>query len=137
MPGARVSLRTTVEAVRWYRMAAEQGDATALYNLGVMYTNGEGVLADAAEAVRWYRMAAREGHVTAQYNLGVSYARGIGVLADLVLAHMWYNIAGANGHELARELRESLESMITREDIGRATELARTCMASNYWDCGP
>ena len=31
------------EAVRWYRLAADQGDADAQYNLGVMYANGEGV----------------------------------------------------------------------------------------------
>jgi len=29
-----------VEAVKWYRKAADQGDATAQYNLGVMYKNG-------------------------------------------------------------------------------------------------
>ena len=25
------------EAVKWYRLAAEQGDAAAQYNLGIMY----------------------------------------------------------------------------------------------------
>ena len=30
------------EAVKWYRKAAEQGDASAQYNLGVMYANGWG-----------------------------------------------------------------------------------------------
>ena len=39
------------EAVKWFRKAAEQGDADAQYNLGVMYANGEGVLKDEAEAV--------------------------------------------------------------------------------------
>ena len=32
------------EAVKWYRLAAEQGDANAQYNLGVMYDNGEAFL---------------------------------------------------------------------------------------------
>ena len=31
------------EAVRWYRLAAEQGFAAAQSNLGVMYDNGNGV----------------------------------------------------------------------------------------------
>ena len=31
------------EAVRWYWLAADQGDAGAQYNLGVSYANGEGV----------------------------------------------------------------------------------------------
>jgi uncharacterized protein len=28
------------EAVKWYRLAAEQGNAQAQYNLGLMYANG-------------------------------------------------------------------------------------------------
>lgn len=64
-------------------------------------------------------------------------AEGCGVLKDLVVAHMWANVAGASGYEFAREFREDLESLMTREDISRATELARTCMASNYRECGP
>ncbi|NIP71513.1 MAG: sel1 repeat family protein, partial [Gammaproteobacteria bacterium] len=31
------------EAVKWYREAAEQGDANAQINLGVMYQKGQGV----------------------------------------------------------------------------------------------
>ena len=57
--------------MRWYRIAAEQGDVGAQYNLGVMYADGEGVPEDDAEAVRWYRIAAEQGDVGAQYNLGV------------------------------------------------------------------
>ena len=34
------------EAVKWYRRAAEQGDASAQLNLGFMYSNGEGVAQD-------------------------------------------------------------------------------------------
>ena len=49
------------EAVKWYRLAAEQGDADAQYNLGVMYDNGQGVPQDYAEAVKWYRLAAEQG----------------------------------------------------------------------------
>ena len=42
-----------VEAVRWFRLAAEQGNAEAQLYLGVMYSNGRGVPQDDAEAVRW------------------------------------------------------------------------------------
>ena len=34
------------------RLAAEQGEASAQYNLGLKYANGWGVLEDAVEAVR-------------------------------------------------------------------------------------
>ena len=112
-------------------------DQDRLYNLGVMYANGEGVPEDDAEAVRWYRLAAEQGHASAQFNLGLMYDTGEGVLKDSVLAHMWLNIAGANGDEGARENRDTLERDMTRAEISRATELARTCMDSDYQDCAP
>ena len=34
------------EAVRWYRLAAEQGDVEAQWNLADTYVNGEGVPED-------------------------------------------------------------------------------------------
>jgi TPR repeat protein len=40
-------------ALREWRPLAEQGDAGAQYNLGVMYENGQGVPQDHAEAVKW------------------------------------------------------------------------------------
>ena len=34
------------EALAWYEKAVAQGDASAQYNLGVMYHNGQGVAQD-------------------------------------------------------------------------------------------
>ena len=130
-------LKDDAEAVRWYRLAADQGLASAQLNLGVKYANGEGVLKDDAEAVRWYRLAADQGHADAQFILGFMYDTGEGVLKDSVLAHMWLNIAGANGYASARKLRDSLERDMTRAEISRAAELARVCMTSDYQDCEP
>ncbi|MDA1306902.1 MAG: sel1 repeat family protein, partial [Acidobacteria bacterium] len=47
-----------VEAVAWYRKAADQGDAAAQYNLGAMYFKGEGVPQDYVEAHKWRNLAA-------------------------------------------------------------------------------
>ena len=130
-------------AVRGFLVHAEQGDASAQFNLGLMYGNGRGVLKDEAEAVRWYRLAAEQGDATAQYGLGfmyagLMYAAGEGVLKkDSVLAHMWSNIAGANGNAKARKLRDILEVSMSPAEIRRATKRARKCMASDYQDCEP
>jgi hypothetical protein len=43
--------------VRYDRLAAEQGDANAQYNLGVCFELGDGVAQEWAEAVRYYRLA--------------------------------------------------------------------------------
>ena len=52
------------EAARWYRMAAEQGNPDAQFNLGLSYAKGQGVAKDNAEAVHWYRLAAEQGNAT-------------------------------------------------------------------------
>ncbi len=69
-------------ALREYRPLAEQGHATAQYNLGIMYDNGQGVLQDYAKAVKWVRKAAEQGDANAQYNLGLMYKNGLGVPQD-------------------------------------------------------
>ena len=57
------------EAAKWYRKAAEQGDAVAQFNLGQMYEKGEGVGQDREEAVKWYREAAGQGDAEARSRL--------------------------------------------------------------------
>ena len=42
-----------------------QGAASAQYNLGFMYLNGQGVPQNYAEAAKWYRKAAVQGDVDA------------------------------------------------------------------------
>ena len=48
-------------AVKWYTLAAEQGDADAQTNLGVMYEYGDGVLTDNRRAYMWYNLASYNG----------------------------------------------------------------------------
>ena len=57
------------EAVKWYRLSAEQGLASAQIQLGEMYTNGQGVPQGDKEAVKWTRLAAEQGNAQAQLNL--------------------------------------------------------------------
>jgi TPR repeat protein len=65
--------RADAEAVRWYRKAAEQGNAAGQTNLGWMYAEGRGGLAkDDGEAVRWYRKAAEQGDPEARSKLRAS-----------------------------------------------------------------
>ena len=44
-------------AITWYRKAAEQGHASAQFNLGLMYAHGPGVAHDDAEAHMWFNLA--------------------------------------------------------------------------------
>ncbi|MAF67257.1 MAG: hypothetical protein CMJ84_16570 [Planctomycetes bacterium] len=49
------------EAVRWFRMAADQGLARAQFHLACMYCGGTGVPKDGDEVRRWMRLAAEQG----------------------------------------------------------------------------
>ncbi len=89
-------------ALREWRPLAEQGNARAQANLGVMYENGLGVTQDDAEAVRWYRLAAEQGDAWAQFNLGVMYENGRGVTQDDAEAVRWYRLAAEQGDAKAQ-----------------------------------
>jgi TPR repeat protein len=58
------------EAVKWYRLAAEQGNANAQHNLGIMYAKGTGVSEDNVMAYVWVNLAGSNG-------LDVSKPKGI------------------------------------------------------------
>lgn len=63
--GSMVSLEGVAQeiddAAVLLRAAAEQGNAEAQYNLGVMYLEGLGVTQDSVEAYAWIRTAAAQG----------------------------------------------------------------------------
>ena len=55
-----------VEALKWFRQAAEQGFAEGQTALGVMYALGQGVEADLVQANKWLALAAAQGDADAQ-----------------------------------------------------------------------
>ena len=87
-----------VEAVGWFRRAADRGYGDGAYNLGMMYANGRGVAQDDREAVAWFRRAAEQQHAGAQHELGVRYLNGQGVSRDDMEAMTWYRRAADQGH---------------------------------------
>jgi TPR repeat protein len=56
------------EAVRWYRLAAQQGNASAQHNRGPMYDNGQGVVQDYVKAHSWFNLGAIMGDADAVKN---------------------------------------------------------------------
>ena len=78
------------KAFELYHQAAEQGDAKAQYNLGTMYTDGQGVKKDYVKAAEWYQKSAEQGYAEAQFNLAVAYRKGQGVTKDKAIAKQWF-----------------------------------------------
>ena len=55
------SIPNAAESVEQIRAKAEQGDASAQYNLGVIYEKGQGVQQDYVKAYMWASLAADQG----------------------------------------------------------------------------
>ncbi len=53
-------------ALREWKPLAEQGNAGAQFNLGLMYGDGQGVPQNYKTAIKWFRLAAKQGHPRAQ-----------------------------------------------------------------------
>ena len=66
------------EAIKWYKLAAEHGNAQAEEQIGALYEYGleDLVQQDYHEAIKWYKKAAEHGCARAQFNLGLRYSSG-------------------------------------------------------------
>ena len=104
---------------------AEQGDAKAQHNLGIVYFNNGN---DFKEAVKWWKLSADQDNADSQYTLGRMHLMGFGVIQDYVQAHKWFNVSGANGDEDGRKSREIVEKKMTPPQIAEAQKLAREWM---------
>ena len=63
--------RDDTEAVRWLRLAVDQGDSIAEYNLQGMFREGRAIPEDEEEAASWTRLAAEDGNAIAQTNFAL------------------------------------------------------------------
>ena len=95
------------QALKWYRLAAEQGSAEGQYSLGRMYAAGFGSGATEAEdLMRAYMWL----------NLGAS------------------NLIGEAGQEAANHC-DDVAKRLTPTQVGRAQEMARQCQSRNFKNC--
>lgn len=68
-----------IKAHEWYLLAANQGNETAEYELGMLYYNGKGVEQDYIKAYEWILRSANRCYHNAQNQLGILYGGGYGV----------------------------------------------------------
>jgi hypothetical protein len=122
------------EAVKWFRLSAEQGNALGRHllgktyqKLGMAYRKGEGVLQSHKEAFKWllksaelknvkaqrsiranyhqrHKQVAKQGDSYAQRFLGASYYLGLGVTRDYAEAAKWYKKAAEQEDRVAQNI---------------------------------
>ena len=112
-----------IKADKYFKLAAEQGEASSQNNPGWMYLEGPGVEKDYKQAEQWFTMAAEQGLMLAQANLGSMFADEVSI-QDRVKGHMWLSIAAANGNESTGNKAYLMEVMMSRDEIAEARKLA-------------
>lgn len=99
--------------------AAAAGNADAMFELYVLYTQGLGVEADAAVAQQWLERAAAADHPRALHNLGAAIASASTGPADMAKAASYYRRAAERGNARAAA---TLGVMILQQEIEGTTE---------------
>jgi TPR repeat protein len=113
-----------IGAAKEWRPLAEDGDATAQFNLGLLYLDGHGVPQSSAEAATWFRRAAEQDYAQAQHNLGAMYGTGQGVKRDYVQAYKWLNICAAKGNTGCVTQRDLIAKKLKPGQVAEAQRLA-------------
>lgn len=112
------------EALRWYQMASDQGNAQATLMIAAMYQTGrDGIPVDEAKTFEWMRKSAEQGNPFAQTFLGAAYSMGFGVSKDKIAALAWFDFARSNGFQLSGSVRERLLTEMSSVEKGAAQKL--------------
>ena len=146
MPEAQINLGMMFEngqgvpqnfkkAIRWYRLAADQGltkaqkklssllkispTAQINFDLGMRFERGQGVPEDFREAIRFYRLAADLGHIKAQEKINLILS---GQLLEQIKSKKTSGIKATNQ---AKITEENL-AIITEQDFTEAKGLHTT-----------
>lgn len=107
---------------------AEQGNPIAQFNIGFMYSKGQGVVQNDSKAAFWFQKSASQGFPQAQFAIGLiyeyKYYHGESVTDNLILAHMLFNLAAVNGDPKYINSRDRVAEHLTQFQISRAQNLA-------------
>ncbi len=119
------------EAVRLYKLSADQGHMLGQNCLGWMYDQGVGIEQNSEEGFKYYKLAADQGHSMAQHNVGFMYEFGRGVKKDLKEAVKYYRLSAGQGHawglnSLGRMYRDGLGGL--RQDDKEAVRLFKMAL---------
>ena len=78
--------------------AATEGDAMAMFEIGLRLMEGRTAPSDPKAAMVWFAQAASRGYAPAQYSVGTLFEKGNGVARDTGAARDWYRLAADQGN---------------------------------------
>jgi uncharacterized protein len=114
------------KAFNLFKPLAENGNALAQFQVGMMIEQGQGADVDLEQAYRWYMKAAEQGVADAYFALGQLYARGLSVAQDPVKAYAWFDLAVRDGHAVAGDWLNMQADKLAGDQIVAAQRLAES-----------
>lgn len=114
---------------------ANQGNAEAQYQLGVIYGRGNAAAPeDDVAAAKYYRMAAEQGHEGARARTALMYAYACGVERNDAEAAKWFKLSADNGAEgsMFHLGRMYLAGRGVPKDVAEATRLWKKSSELGY-----
>ncbi|MBF0407735.1 MAG: sel1 repeat family protein [Candidatus Riflebacteria bacterium] len=131
-------LRNPHEAEKYFRMAAENGNAEAQLEIGKLTLPDRGLVKaeysdlrkaeDPKESLKWLKMSAMRGNPEALFLLAVMYENGDGVEKNLAEAEKYYKKAADSGHnEALRKLSDLMLDDVdsTQKNFEESVKLLR------------
>ena len=89
--------KSSIEAVRLWRKAAELGNALAMANLSMMYVQGDAVPKDDKQALIWLKRSALLGNINGIMGLAWYFYSGIVVKQDFREAERLWRLGATKG----------------------------------------
>lgn len=101
--GLNQARRDAVQAAKWYREAALQGNLEALFRISKLLEKGASNLPqDVPTALKFLEDAANRGHGPAQNELGIRYQQGNALPKDIARARTFFEMAAAQNMPAAQ-----------------------------------
>jgi TPR repeat protein len=145
--------RDQAEALKWYHKAARQKNATAMFNLGTAYYNGDGVGINDTLSCAWFLLAKEQGSpnakealskdgkkllstdlVSAWFVIAMMYRKGEDLERNDAEAIKWLTKAADNGNPDAKVQIATMyaNGQGVPKDFGRVLELCESAAKQNY-----
>ena len=119
------------EAFHWAALAANNGEPTGFFNLGIMYRYGLGTEINYQKALEAFKkyISIQSGLVdlgTCQYEIGLIYKDGLGVDTDYMVALSWLRKAKKNCYEdAAADITEITDLLQSKRNSNRYQDNSR------------
>jgi uncharacterized protein len=131
----RYKKRDKAEAAKYYKTAADLGDAESQIELGDLYQSGVGGAATLTQAPKYYLMAAAQGDKAGYSRLGYLYENAKLVPLDPVRAYAAYAVAGKLFFPMAKDNAAKAKAKLTAKQLVAGDVLIAKCEKAKFLKC--